>query len=92
MSHVKILSAVVIGFTAMAASAQATDWNKRIDMCVEALQAETSIDLSAYSVEFDGGSDRRFEIVFSPADGGDKLYAECRVARDRIKTAALKSN
>lgn len=76
----------IIAATAMAAAttAQASDWNERFDLCVEAAEAEGLIDLNEYEPEFDRASARRISLAFSPVSEGDVVNVECKIARGRV--------
>jgi len=71
--------------------AHATDWNKQLDLCAAAVEAEGLANVSDYQVKFSGGSAKRFVIKLIPSEGGETLVAECTVSRGQVKTVKLKA-
>ncbi|MEM8770530.1 MAG: hypothetical protein AAGD92_02665 [Pseudomonadota bacterium] len=79
------LSAVAM----VTASAHAASWSEKIEMCVEAIEAEGLADTANYDVRFDAGSERRFTIILMSRSDDEKLRAECRWARGRVSSVSL---
>ena len=66
------------------AAANAAGWGEKVEMCAEAAEAEGFVDLDRYAPRFESGASRRITVEFEPVDGGEPIYAECKIARGRV--------
>ncbi|MHA7872970.1 MAG: hypothetical protein ACX939_11525 [Hyphococcus sp.] len=86
-----IAGAVVSAFALSALPANAAGWGDKIQACAEAAQTEGLAAVADYDLKFVSGSSRRVTIEMAPADGGEPVVAQCKIARGKIKEVQLQA-
>lgn len=82
--------AALAGATMITASpAAASSWGEKVAMCAEAVEDRGVLDLADYRPRFDDGSSRRVVVEFEPRDGGESIFAECRISRGEVTSVDI---
>lgn len=90
-----LIASLVAGALALSAvPAGATDWNEKLDLCAQAVDAQGLAVVSNYKVKFvsaGGGATKRLQLRLISQDGSENLTAECKFRRGELSEVTLKS-
>ena len=88
----KLAPAAFAFAAAIAAPAQAEDWNAHLDACAAAAEAQGIVTAGEYETKFvsaSGGPMKRISLEFQP-NAGEPIKAECKVKRGTVKELTIK--
>ncbi len=83
--------AILAASTAFAATANAADWNKNVDLCAAAAETEGHVVAGEYRAKFlrgGGGATKTVSIQLIPHEG-DAMEAVCKIRRGEVSEIEL---